>query len=435
MRKKPDADPDIATALRIDRSSEKKMRLRRWIAWGIPLLVVIVLSFIITRDKAEPVQFKTQAAERGDLTIIVTATGNLEPTNQVDVGSELSGIIKSVDVDYNDRVTIGQVLARLDTTKLEAQVRKSKASIESAKAQVLQAQATVREKKADLGRLQKVHSLSGGKVPAQQDMDAAKAALDRARADESAARSQVSQEQATLESDETNLTKAVIRSPINGIVLVRNVEPGQTVAASLQAPVLFTLAEDLTKMELHVDIDEADVGGVKDGQGAVFTVDAYPGRTFPARISQVRYGSEETGGVVTYKAILTVDNTDQLLRPGMTATADITVRKISDAILVPNAALRFTPPADTIDTAETQSGNGGIISRILPRPPRHKKNSSGQDSISAKNPGHSVWTVRDGSAVPIIVATGATDGIRTEITGGDVQPGTPLIVAIMSVKQ
>lgn len=436
MKKKPDADSEIAMTLGIDQSSDKKTHLRRWISWIIPILVVgIILAFLVTRNKAESVQFKTQTAERGDLTIIVSATGNLEPTNQVDVGSELSGIIKSVEVDYNGHVTVGQILAHLDTTKLEAEVRKSKASLESAKAQVLQTQATVKEKRMDLERMRKVHSLSGGKVPSQQDMNAAEAALERALADESSAKAQVSQAQATLESDETNLTKAAIRSPINGIVLIRNVEPGQTVAASLQAPVLFTLAEDLTKMELHVDIDEADVGTVKDGQEAEFTVDAYPNRTFPAQIAQVRYGSEETDGVVTYKAVLTVNNSDLLLRPGMTATADITVKKISKAILVPNSALRFTPPVENIDTTGKQSGNGSVVSKILPRPPRHQKNSSNQNSDKVSNSQQRVWTVLDGTAVPIMVTTGATDGMRTEIVSGEIQPGTAVIVAVMSGKK
>ena len=431
MKEKPEADQDITRTLGIDQSSEKGIHLRRWIGWGIPILVVgIVLAFLITRNKVEPVQFKTQNAERGDLTIIVTATGNLEPTNQVDVGSELSGIIKSVAVDYNNHVTVGQILARLDTMKLEAEVRKSKASLESVRAQVLQTRATVEEKQGERERMRKVHSLSGGRVPAQQDMDAAEAALERARADESSAKAQVSQAQATLESDETNLTKAAIRSPINGIVLVRNVEPGQTVAASLQAPVLFTLAE-----ELHVDIDEADVGEVKDEQDAVFTVDTYPNRTFPARIAQVRYGSEETNGVVTYKAVLTVDNSDLLLRPGMTATADITVKKIDNAILVPNAALRFSPPAENTGTTEKQSGNGSVVSKILPRHSQRQKNSSNQNSVTVSNSQQRIWTVRNGTALPIYVTTGATDGIRTEITRGDVQPGTALIVATMSAKK
>ena len=432
MKKKPETGSDIVQTLGIDRSSRKGKLLRRWIMWSVPVLVIgIVLAFLITHNKAESVQFRTQTAERGDLTLIVTATGNLEPINQVDVSSELSGIIRSVTVDYNDRVKVGEILVKLDTTKLEATIRKSEASLESARASVLQAQATLKEKQAELERMRKVHSLSGGKVPSQQDMETAEAELERARADVSSAKAQVSQAQATLESDKTELTKASIRSPINGVVLVRDIEPGQTVAASLEAPVLFTLAEDLTKMELHVDIDEADIGEVREGQEATFTVDAYPGRTFPADITQVRYGSEEEDGVVTYKTVLAVDNSDLLLRPGMTATADITIKKIDNAVLVPNAALRFTPPADTAGMSEKQSSNGSVISKILPRPPRQQKNST--QVLEGSQP--CVWTVRSGIPFPIPVTTGASDGIKTEITSGDLQPGTALIVATMSVEK
>lgn len=436
MKKKPEASSRIKNTLGIGRSHVKKKYQRRSLGWIIFLLLIgIVLAFLATNDRAKPVQFTTQTAGQGSLAIMVSATGNLEPTNQVDVGSELSGIIDQVKVDYNDHVKVGQILALLDTTKLEAEVRNSKASLESAKARVLQAQATLKEKRIEFERMQKVRALSDGRLPAQQDMDAAEAALERARADESSAKAQVSQAEATLEWDETNFTKASIRSPINGIVLVRDVEPGQTVAASLQAPVLFTLAEDLTKMKLHVGIDEADVGEVKDGQEAVFAVDAYPNQTFPARIAQVRYGSETTDGVVTYKAVLTVDNSDMLLRPGMTATADIMVKKIDNAILVSNAALRFSPPAENTGVTEKKSGNGGVVSKILPHPPRHQKNSSNQTSGTVTDSQQRVWTASNGMAVAIPVTTGASDGVRTEITHGDVQPGTALIVATMSAKK
>jgi HlyD family secretion protein len=194
-----------------------------------------------------------------------------------------------------------------------------------------------------LERLQYLSKISGNRAVSVHDLDAAKAALARARADEAAARASVDLARATLEVNETDLSKAVIYSPINGIVLTRSVEPGQTVAASFQAPVLFTLAEDLSMMELHVDVDEADVGQVQEGQRAVFTVDAYPDRSFPAHIRQVRYGSKTVDGVVTYETILVVDNSDLSLRPGMTATADIVVKEIENTILIPNAALRYKP--------------------------------------------------------------------------------------------
>ena len=374
-------------------------------------------------------QYQTQKVQHGNLTVTVTATGNLEPTNQVDVGTEVSGTVETVEVDYNDHVKIGQVLARLDMSKLQAQVLKSKAALESAQAKVLETQATVNETRNELERLKRVWELSDNKVPSQHDMDAAYAALQRALAAETIAKAQVSEAQATLEANETDLSKAVIHSPINGIVLTRSVEPGQTVASSLQSPVLFTLAEDLTRMELHVDVDEADVGQVKEGQEATFAVDAHPNRTFPALIAQVRYGSQTVNGVVTYKTVLNVDNSDLSLRPGMTATADITVKKVENAILLPNAALRFAP---LIKEKEVTS-NGGLLSKLMPR--RRHRSSQEQRKDDIVDNKQIVWTLRDGQLIAVAVITGVTDGKMTEVVSGDIEPGMELVVNTIGKKQ
>jgi HlyD family secretion protein len=432
MSTKP--ENDIAQTLGIDVSSGKRRYLRRLLGWGFLFLAAgIAASFLFTWNNAETMQFRTQPVSRGDIVIKVNATGNLEPTNQVDVGSELSGIIETVEVDHNDKVTVNQVLARLDTDKLKAQVLQSKAALEAASAQVLQAQATLKETGLELQRLKKAYELSGGKVPSRYDLDAAEAALARSQADEAGAKAQVAKAQATLKAEETDLAKTMIRSPINGIVLLRNVEPGQTVAASLQAPVLFTLAEDLTQMELHVDVDEADVGQVKKGQEATFTVDAYSEETFPAKITQVRYSSQETDGVVTYETVLKVNNSKLLLRPGMTATAEITVQKVADAILVPNAALRFTPPVKNDIKKKKRSDRGTVMGKLMPRPPRPQKKSSNShlDTKAATTNQH-VWTLNDGHLVSIPIRTGVTNGIITEILEGDIKPGMELVVAVVS---
>lgn len=391
-----------------------------WLVGGVLLAIVLVLlwAWLVGAENGG-VRYITQPAGRGDLTVTVTATGTLEPTNEVEVGSELSGIIDSVAVDYNDHVKVGQVLARLDTSKLKAQVQQSQAAVASARARVLQARATVHESTLQFDRLKRMRRLSDNGLPSQQELDTAEATLERAKADLAMAEAAVAQAQATLESNETDLGKAVIRSPINGIVLSRNVEPGQTVAASLQAPVLFTLAEDLTHMELSVDVDEADVGQVKSGQEASFTVDAYPKRTFPARITQVRYGAKTVEGVVTYETILNVDNRDLSLRPGMTATADIVVRRIKDALLVPSAALRFAPPQKT----EAQPPPGGFLNTLLRRRP-HTRPQKGTESASQQR----VWTLRNGQLIPIPVDTGASEGGRTQLLGGNVKPGMALVV-------
>jgi len=425
---------DIAQTLGIDTPSRKRRYLSRLLVWGFLLMVILVaLSFLFTRNNAETLQFMTQPASRGDITIKVNATGDLQPTNQVDVGSELSGIIKTVEVNHNDHVKVNQVLARLDTDKLEAQVLQSKAALKSARAQVLEAQATLKETGLELQRLNKAYKLSGGKVPSQYELDAAKAALARAHADEASATAQVAKAQATLKAEETNFAKTAIRSPINGIVLMRNVEPGQTVAASLQAPVLFTLAENLTKMELHVDVDEADVGKVKKGQEATFTVDAYPEEIFPAQITQVRYNSQETDGVVTYETVLKVDNSKLMLRPGMTATAEIAVQKITNGILVPNAALRFTPPVRSDVKKKKQTDGGTVLAKIMPRPPRPQKRvSNNHPDTTGIKINRRVWILNDGHLVPIPIKTGATNGIMTEILEGDIAPGMELVVAVLS---
>jgi HlyD family secretion protein len=417
---------DIAKALGVDKSHSRRGRLRRRLILGIPAVMIVIFVVIWTRgDKSGSIQYKTEQVKRGDITVIVTATGTLEPTNEVEVGSELSGIIESVEADYNDEVKTGQVLAKLDTTKLSAQVTQSKAALESAKAKVLQAQATLSETRNKLAQYQEVRKLSDNKVPSQTEFDAAQAAYDRAKADLASAEAAVSQSQATLDAYETDLSKAVIRSPINGIVLTRNVEPGQTVAASFETPVMFTLAEDLTQMELHVNVDEADIGQVKEGQNAVFTVDAYPDRTFEAQITQIRYGAETVDGVVTYETVLKVDNADLFLRPGMTATADIIVLKIEDAVVVSNSALRFEMPKE----GDSQD-NGGLVSAILPHPPRRESKQK-EDAISSGSQ-REVWILRDGRPEAVLVTTGATDGVNTEITSGDIEPGVLLIVDTVS---
>ena len=421
------AETDLAQTLGPAPASGWRRRLK----WAIGLICfgiiagVAVLAWKTTVTTNGP-KYQTQAAERRSLTVTVTATGTLQPTNQVDVSSELSGIVKNVEVTYNDRVKVGQVLARLDTSKLESQVLQFRASLDSARGKLLQVQATVAEARASFTRLQRARELSGNRLPSQQELDTATATLARAEADEAAAAAAVTQAKATLEANETDLGKAVIRSPINGVVLTRSVEPGQTVAASLSAPTLFTLAEDLAQMELHVYVDEADVGRVKEGQPATFTVDAHAGRTFQARIAQVRYGSKTVSGVVTYETVLSLSNADLSLRPGMTATAVITVQKVENCLVVPNAALRFAPATEQAQ----KSTGGGLLRKIIPSPPPAPPKAVADANGDAKQ--SRVWTVRDSQLVAIPVTVGATDGIRTEIKSGEVEPGMALVVDTVS---
>ena len=378
-----------------------------------------------TRDQVA--RFKTQAASRGDLAVRVTATGTLEPVNQVDVGTEVSGTIESVLVDYNDRVHKGDVLARLDTAQLEARYRQSQAALALAHARVQDAEATLTETG---NKLRRTKDLIAKRLSSPEELDSAEAAAARAEAALAVARAQVDQAQAEVDADRQVLDKAVIHSPIDGIVLTRQVEPGQTVAASLQTPVLFTIAENLAQMELHVDVDEADVGQVAEGQEAEFTVDAYPDRRFPARIVQVRFAPKTVEGVVTYETLLSVDNTNLLLRPGMTATAEILIEELKDALLVPNAALRFSPPKGIgdPDAGHPRAGGGGLVGMLLPRRPPTEKHGGEPTKGSRQR----VWVLREGRPEAIEIRTGATNGILTQVLEGPLEPGMEVIVDTLS---
>ncbi|HKI97391.1 MAG TPA: efflux RND transporter periplasmic adaptor subunit [bacterium] len=416
--------PEIKELLGIDQVTRRHQRLKRWIGGGGVLLLAVaaVLAWRLTSRSDAP-QYKTEAATKADLVVQVTATGSLEPITQVDVGSELSGIIRTLSVDYNDRVKAGQVMARLDSAKQEAQVQQSMAALEAAQAQVLNAKATVEQTHLQLQRLRE---LAPTQSVSAHDLQAAEADYKRALAVLAVNQADVDKAKANLNADQITLSKMAIRAPIDGIVLRRNVEVGQTVAASLQAPVLFTLADNLRKMQISVAVDEADVGKVQKGQSAVFTVDAYPDRSFSATVTEVRYAPQTVAGVVTYEALLGVDNSDLLLRPGMTATANITVSRHDDALLVPNAALRFTPP----QSAQNNGGSSWLRSLMG----RRQHSSPQPAAAEAKGAQRVVWTLRDNRPVAIPVTVGQTDGRVTQVVQGELKPGTRLLVDLLQAK-
>jgi HlyD family secretion protein len=398
--------------------------LKHWhIAAAGAIAILVALWLLFSGSSGTSTRYVTDPVTRGALRVIVTATGSVQPTNQVDVSSELSGIVRNVLVDYNSPVKVGQVLAELDTDKLTATVDSSRAKLAAAKAKVGEAEATVAEKEQDYNRKQ---ALVEKRITSNLDFEVARAAYRRALAVLESVRADVAVAEAELQLNETNLAKAFIHSPINGVVLARNVDPGQTVASSFQAPVLFSIAEDLTQMEIQVDVDEADIGKVNEGQKATFTVDAYPDRKFEAEIRQLRFGSEIVQGVVTYKAVLTTHNSQLLLRPGMTATAEIAVQHIDDALLVANAALRFSPPS-----TESAQQNGGLLKRLLPGRPQFRPASSKEEG----GPNRTIWTLRNGTPVPLQVVVGATDGRRTEIVQGDIEADLPIIIDATASKR
>jgi HlyD family secretion protein len=401
--------------------------LARWkkpvIMGGLVAAGLIVALLVYWGRSVDATGYVTAPVILGDLEVVVTATGSVQPTNQVDVSSELSGIVRRVLVDYNSPVEMGQVLAELDTDKLEATVESARATLKVAKARVNEAEATVLETQRIYERRQ---SLTAREISPVQELDVARAARERAVASLASARAEVEVAEADLRLKETDLAKACICSPINGVVLKRNIDPGQTVASTLQAPVLFSIAEDLAQMEVQVDVDEADVGKVEEGQTATFSVDAYPDRRFPASIRELRFASETVQGVVTYKAVLTVDNSELLLRPGMTATAEIIVEEVQDALLVPNAALRFSPATDT-----SADESGGFLDALLPGPPQFRAPSAPEETGSTRQ----VWVMRDGAPAAVAIVTGATDGNRSEIREGAIEEGEAAIIDLATAAE
>lgn len=423
--------PQTSVAQMLEQQGHRNRHRR--LSWTLVLLlflaiVVAVYTLLVPSASEKQREYITEVIERGDLTVTVSATGNLQPLNQVDIGSELSGTIEAVLVDVNDTVRKGQLLARLNSDQLKHAVTRAQAALASAKAKVRLAEVTEHEARLNLERLQDICNSCEGLL-AQSEVDAAEATLQRAEAEHAVALTVVESAEAELNTAQSNLAKAAIHSPIDGVVLVRSVEPGQTVAASFSAPTLFTLAEDLSQMTLEVSVDEADVGQVVKGQSAEFSVDAWPGRQYPALITRVSLGSTITDNVVSYLTVLAVDNLDLSLRPGMTATAAITTATRQDVRLVPNAALRYSPELAENDQA-TPEQKSSMISKLLPRPPRtpkRVKRNHQQESAEAGRQ-QTVWVLESGQPVAVGVITGISDGKLTEILGGQLQAGQAVII-------
>ena len=350
-----------------------------WIAGGV---IAALIGLWSAFGRPTPPAYTTQAVTRADLAITVSATGTLAPRDEVDVGAEVSGKIDALYVDFNDHVKKGQQLARIDTLAFDATLAQSRAQLAQAEATLIQA-----------GQTQKrTAALMKGNAASRQEFDTANADLARASAGVKLARAQVN-------SNETTLAKATIYSPIDGVVLDRKVSAGQTVVAAMTTPVLFTLASDLSQMELDVDIDEADVGLLKTGAKAGFTVDAYPARRFPAKLISIHNAPQTVQGVVTYRGVLLVANPGGLLKPGMTATAQIDADQVHHALLVPNTALRFVPSDDIKAKAPAQ-----------PVP---------QNGVNWGR----VWLVDGATLKPHDVKLGPTDGRLTVVLSGDLKEG------------
>ena len=421
--------PDIEEFL----GESSKPRWKRWAIFWVPGLVVLALILMVFAFGGDDGDsgYLTEEVTRSSLDIEVTATGNLRPTNQVEVGSEVSGRIDEVYVDVNDRVARGQVLARINTDVIDDQITQARANLQASRASVAQAQATLELDLAQLARLKEVERLSGGKVPSRAEMEIAEANVARDRAALASAQASVASARAALSSSETNRNRAIIRSPVSGVVLARQVEPGQTVAASFNTPTLFVIAEDLAQMQLRVSVDEADVGAVQEGQKATFTVDAYPGRRFPAQVERVDLASNNTAAtasqtqssqssVVIYEARLVVNNPEGLLRPGMTATANIATDSTGEQMLVPNSALRFRPP-EAGDQGGVQLNNGSQFGLDREGP---------QATIGVGSRQTVQVLQEDGSLKPVIVTTGQSDGKFTVVRSDELETGMEVVTGL-----
>ncbi len=450
------------------------MQLKRWIPRIIALaLVAGGIAFLWLKkpwaSEAPPIKYQTAQVSRGNIAAQVTANGTLSARSTVLVGAQVSGRVVEIHADFNDTVKKGQIIAKLDPQLLQAAITQASASLALANANVTKAQVALADAERQYKRQK---TLQEQQLIAGATAEAAEVAVDTARSSLAAAKAQAAQSKANLDQAKLNLSYATISSPVDGIVLSRAVDVGQTVASSMQAPTLFTIAEDLSVMQINTAVSEADVGLLKEAMKAQFTVDAFPGKTFEGVVRQVRNSPTTTQGVVTYDAVIDVQNPDKQLRPGMTANVTFVLAQVADAIKIPNSALRFKPTRDQMMAIRQQSGGGGGSGGRGSGGGRWR-NGSGAGSAGAGSaapgsgaptgreaPGGSgggarpdmisgasgggrmrdfgdkkpVWKLVDGKPQMVLVKPGLTDGSATEMLEGDLQPGDELITEITGVK-
>lgn len=407
----------------INLEDQKGSTYVKWL--GVATLLVLALGGWYWWKQAQfhdDVKYVTEQVEKGGIHVTVSADGTLAPVRTVTIGSELSGIVREVHVDVNDSVTQGQALVTLDTRNLLAKVQQYRAALQSAKANLVQSQASLKEAELKLKRMRKLNRLSQGAMPSRTELESQTATVETVKASVAVAKANVSDAEALLKTAETDLSKAVIKAPIDGVILTRSVEPGYAVAATLQAVELLTLASDLRALELQVAVDEADIGVVKEGQKAFFTVSTYPNKRFPATLRKVAYGATTTENVVTYTAYLNVDNGAMLLRPGMTASATISTADKNDVLLVPNSAFRYQPKLTTQSRGATMPG-------MMPRRSPHAAGTKKVKELAQHGElQKTLYVLKDNKPVLVNVVTGLTDGLQTEIVSGDLTEGDQVIL-------
>lgn len=375
----------------------------------------------------EPPYLTTPVA-KANIRQVVSSTGTLQAVTTVLVGSQVSGTIAKLNADFNSKVKKGQIVAELDQARFAARVEETRANVLAAQAGMAKSKVAVEDAERTLKR---VKELKQRELVSQSELDAAQTAYDSARSQLNVSQAQVGQAQASMNQAQIDLGYTVIRSPVDGIVISRNIDVGQTVAASLSAPTLFTIANDLTKMEVHTNVDEADVGNISDGQDVSFTVDAHAQRRFRGKVNQVRNAPINVQGVVTYNSVVRINNKELLLKPGMTANVQFLVAQKEDTLAIPNVALRFRPPEEKNEAQELlRQEQGRVGGRITQRRTSRGGGGSGVGGGEAARVRQvKIYVLKDGQAQPVDVQVGITDGSKTEIIAG-LNENDPVIIGM-----
>lgn len=398
----------------------------------LSILLVLILASLVgigfwsLGDGAKESPYVTVPVRKGAISQVVSATGTLQAVVTVQVGSQVSGTVAKLSADFNSKVKKGQVIAELDQAKFRARVEETKANVLAAEANVAKAKVTLADARRTLARSTELRKRE---LISQSELDAAQTAFDAAGAQLEVTQAQVGQARASLNQASVDLGNTIIRSPVDGIVISRNVDVGQTVAASLQAPTFFTIANDLSKMEVHTSVDEADVGNIWAGQEVTFTVDAYPTRRFRGKVSQVRNAPTTVQNVVTYDAVVGIDNKELLLKPGMTTNVEFLVSRKEGVLVIPNMAIRFKPPDQVEEAQQVLSQDSRRAAPVIGRrrPPRQPQAGEAKGGRRVR-----VHILKDLKAQPIEIQLGITDGSRTEVVGGDLNENEQVIVSLSS---
>jgi HlyD family secretion protein len=408
------------------------MKRKKVLLTTAALLLIGGAGFAYWRMGGESAEapFVTTPVQRGNITQVVSSTGTLQAGVTVQVGSQVSGTIVKLFANFNSKVKAGEVVAQLNQDKFKAGVDQAKANLIAAQSNFAKAKVSVEDAGRTLERARQLHQRE---LTAQSELDAAQTAYDAALAQLEVNKAQVAQAQAAINQISVDLNNTTIRSPVDGIVISRNVDVGQTVAASLQAPTLFTIANDLSKMEVHSNVDEADVGNVWEGQEVTFTVDAFPARRFRGKVYQVRNAPINVQGVVTYNAVARIDNKELLLKPGMTANVQFLVSRKEDVLTIPNMAMRFKPPDQKDEAQDILRQERSRVAKPVGTRRTSRAAGAGGGAGGRGNRSVTVYVLKENRPRPVEVQLGITDGSRTEVRAGDLHENDPLIIATSSV--